>query len=123
MRSIRAIVSLLLLLPACSGAPPRAESALPALAAEGWTADKNGHASWFKGDWQIADFNEDGKIDYVRFPDPPGSYNHRIWKDQNCDGRFDTYSSNQTGGKTIRVDFPAPDFAPALQRAQARRKN
>jgi hypothetical protein len=91
-----------------------AEAELPTIPPFGWSADKGKHASWHRDLWQIADFNGDGKIDYIRFPDPPNSYNHRTWIDRDYDGRFDMYYS--AGHVRIEIDFPAPEFQPVADR-------
>jgi hypothetical protein len=92
--------------------PSRAK--LPAIPSSGWTVDESKHRSWHRGTWQIADYNADGRIDYIRIPDPPKSYNHRIWIDRDYDGRFEEYSD--IGGK-IKIDLPVPAFEPANKRS------
>ena len=45
--------------------------------------------SWTKSNAQCADYNGDGKIDYLRVVSPPDSYEHYILIDGDFDGYFD----------------------------------
>lgn len=60
---------------------------LPPIPPDGW--ERRGEHGWFRDSAQVADYDGDGAIDYVRIQDPPGSYDHRVWVDLDGDGWFD----------------------------------
>ena len=84
---------------------------IPAIPSSGW--EHRDASGWFRLGSQVADYNGDGRVDYVRIQDPPGSYNHCIWVDNDHDGFFDVDRMNsffdvdrEVGGKQRRV----PEF-------------
>lgn len=79
---------------------------LPRISAEGWSPEKAG--SWVRSGAQIADYNLDGRIDYLRIVDPPGSYVHHIWVDRDNDGYFEPRS-----GENEESKIGVPNFEPA----------
>ena len=82
------------------------DSELPPIPPLGWTEKTEG--SWSRHGAQVADMNLDGRIDYIRIADPPSSYNHNVWLDDDYDGRFDA-----RGGPTKGVVMDVPRFEPA----------
>ncbi len=89
---------------------------LPPIPSEGWRQDAE--RSWSRFGAQVADFDADGRIDYLRIVDPPGSYNHRVWSDHDRDGYLDHEGHRHD---TVRVNerFPVPLFEPANNQAPA----
>lgn len=90
---------------------------LPPIPASGWTY--NG-ASWARYGGEIADRDSDGRIDYVRIVDPPGSYNHIVWMDLDYDGYFDSYPGVDPAGPPD-PRFQVPVFELAIKPMQAAR--
>jgi len=125
MRIHLLVVSVLICMVACTSTSVPEVAEMPQIPSSGWTADEGEHRSWFQdtseGHWQIADFNSDGAVDYVRYQVPLGSYNHRVWVDRDYDGFFEDYTDADpegAGGKTLDIHMPVPAFAPANQRLQ-----
>ena len=84
------------------GTPP---TQLPPIPAAGWTAAAA--SGWTRDSAQVADYDDDGVVDYIRIQDPPGSYNHVVWIDRDRDGVFDTYpGSSSTGERDPRYRVP-----------------
>ena len=98
---------------------------MPQIPSSGWMADEGEHRSWSQdtseGHWQIADYNSDGNLDYVRYQVPRGSYNHRVWVDRDYDGFFEDYTDADPkgAGGPIKIHMPVPAFEPVNQRPQS----
>lgn len=123
MRRYLPAVTILLCTAACVVAMVPDTAQLPQIPASGWTADEGPYRSWsqetVEGRWQIADYNSDGVVDYVRYQVPRDSYRHRIWVDSDYDGYFDDYSgadADHTSGQRLEIHLPVPAFEPAGRR-------
>lgn len=94
---------------------------MPPIPAEGWSHECERHCgeyghSWVRPNAQLADYNEDGRIDYVRVQDPPGSYVHHVWVDHDGDGYFDRIPGfNEVDITEVAPHLRVPEFDPASQ--------
>ena len=92
---------------------------LPPIPAEGWSHECQRHCgehphSWVRPGAQLADYNSDGRLDYLRIQDPPGSYIHLVWVDHDGDGFFDRIPGvNEEDITDIRSHVSVPEFEPA----------
>lgn len=87
---------------------------IPTIPTTGWTRNGN---SWHQNSWQVADMNGDGRVDYLRVQEPAGSFNHRIWIDQDHDGYFDIYSDAH-GNTEKKIHIAVPDLGSKNERLQ-----
>ena len=92
---------------------------MPPIPSSGWT-HRDGHHSWFRDGCQIADYNVDGQIDYIRIVDPPSSFAHHIWVDRDYNGYFDVYPGAGANGETD-PNLRVPRFEPANKPMQTDR--
>ena len=94
---------------------------LPPIPVSGWRY--NG-VSWVRHGAEIADHNSDGHVDYIRIVDPPYSYRHPTWIDQEYDGYFDSYpGSIETGSPNPQFKVPLFELAnKAIQTDAASRR-
>lgn len=103
-RSTFASITLFLFAASC-GLDTRARKEIPArLIDSSWQAQGNG--VYLKENMECSDTNGDGRFDYFRLQDPPGSYQHWVWLDTDYDGFFDTFNGQSGDEGNIRIAVP-----------------
>lgn len=114
------LLVLTICIPACTPKTAR----MPDVPTSGWNVDEGEHRSWSQdtaeGHWQVADYNSDGRVDYVRYQVPRYSYNHRLWLDHDFDGFFEKYIDVDPGND-LDIHMPVIDFKPASHPPQLTR--
>ena len=88
---------------------------MPPIPSSGWTHPEG--PSWYRDDCQIADYNADGRIDYIRIVDPPSSFAHHVWVDRDFDGYFDVIPGAEANSETD-PNLRVPGFEPASKLMQ-----